>query len=196
MNVGLFFGSFNPIHIGHLIIASLVREQAGLDQVWFVVSPQNPFKERTGLLHEFDRLDLVRAAIEDDPRFQASDIEFSMPKPSYTSHTLVYLAEKFPSYRFGLILGGDSLENLPRWKNAEAIVSGHPIYVYQRPGHPLEPALMKEWTAQADIRPVDAMEMSISATVIRQMIAEGKSIRYLVPPSVETLIASRGYYKG
>src|SRR5690606_4046198 len=134
MNIGLFFGSFNPIHIGHLIIANTVAELKGIDQVWFVVSPLNPFKSSKSLLHEFDRLDMVELAIEDNFDMRASNVEFDMPKPSYTVDTLTYLAEKYPQHHFRLIIGEDNLEKFHKWKNYKKIIELFGLEVYPRPG--------------------------------------------------------------
>jgi nicotinate-nucleotide adenylyltransferase len=189
MRVGLYFGSFNPIHTGHLIIANHVLNEANLQKVWFVVSPQNPFKPSSTLLNEFDRLHLVHTAIENDDRLKASDIEFSLPKPSYTSHTLTYLRERYPSYQFSIIMGSDSFQNLGNWKNHEAIINNFPILVYQRPGFDVK----NDLGAKATI--LDAPLLEISATYIRQCIQEGKSIKYLVPAAVETEIVKSSFFK-
>lgn len=189
MRVGLYFGSFNPIHTGHLIIANHVLNEANLQKVWFVVSPQNPFKPSSTLLNEFDRLHLVHTAIETDDRLKASDIEFSLPKPSYTSHTLTYLRERYPSYQFSIIMGSDSFQNLGNWKNHEAIINNFPILVYQRPGFDVK----NDLGAKATI--LDAPLLEISATHIRQCIQEGKSIKYLVPAAVETEIVKSSFFK-
>ena len=133
MNIGLYFGSFNPIHSGHLIIANHILNETSLEKVWFVLTPQNPFKT-AGLLNEYDRLHLLRTAIEGDIRMRASDIEFSLPKPSYTVNTLAYLTEKYPEHKFSMIMGSDSFQNLHKWKNYEVIIKQCPIYVYKRPG--------------------------------------------------------------
>lgn len=189
MKVGLYFGSFNPIHVGHLIIASHVLNETGLQKLWFVVSPQNPFKPSDSLLNEYDRLHLVRKAIEQDPRFLASDIEFALPKPSYTVETLAYLREKHPSYEFSIIMGSDSFQNLPRWKNAEVILKNYSILVYRRPGFDVvQPD-------SANIQVLDAPLLQISATHIRDLIRAGRSIRYLVPSEVEEEILASGFYK-
>lgn len=189
MKVGLYFGSFNPIHVGHLIIASHVLNETGLQKLWFVVSPQNPFKPSDSLLNEYDRLHLVRKAIEQDPRFLASDIEFALPKPSYTVETLAYLREKHPSYEFSIIMGSDSFQNLPRWKNADVILKNYSILVYRRPGFDVDQP------ESANIRVLDAPLLQISATHIRDLIRAGRSIRYLVPSDVEEEILASGFYK-
>lgn len=189
MKIGLYFGSFNPIHTGHLIIVNHILNDTELEKVWIIVSPQNPFKTSTGLLNEYDRLHLVRVATEDDTRIKASDIEFNLPKPSYTVNTLAYLAEKYPEHEFSIIMGSDSFQNLSKWKNHEVIVSGYPIYVYKRAGFEIENAL------NAKMKIVDAPLLQISATQIRQLIKQGKSIRYMVPPRVMEEIEKGGYYR-
>lgn len=177
--IGLFFGSFNPIHIGHLIIAQHMLEHTDLEKVWFVVSPHNPLKPRKTLAKDADRLHMVRLAIDDNPGFHASNIEFSLPQPSYTVDTLAYLQEKYPEYQFHLIMGGDNLASLAKWKNHEILLRDYPILAYRRPGH--------EGTAfdnHPSVRFFDAPQLNISATFIREQIKEGKSIRYLVPDAV------------
>jgi nicotinate-nucleotide adenylyltransferase len=189
MKIGLYFGSFNPIHTGHLIIANHVLNETDLQRIWFVVSPQNPFKPSSTLLNEYDRLHLVRIAIEKDERLKASEIEFSLPKPSYTSHTLTYLSEKYPSHQFTLIMGSDSFQNLGKWKNAESIVKNFPIIIYKRPNH----EVVNELNAQINV--MDAPLLEISATYIRECIHKGKSIKYLVPKAVEEEIEKSSFYK-
>lgn len=189
MNVGLYFGSFNPIHIGHLIIANHILNETDLQKIWFVVSPQNPFKTSESLLNEYDRLHLVRKAVEDDNRLRAIDIEFSLPKPSYTVHTLAYLKEKNPSHEFSIIMGSDSFQNIGKWKNAEVIINNYPIIVYKRPGFEVNNNLNAKLTV------MHAPLLEISATHIRELIKKGKSIKYLVPSSVEEEILASGLYK-
>ncbi len=189
METGLFFGSFNPIHIGHLIIAQAVLEFSNLHEIWFVVSPQNPLKKNKSLLHEFDRLDMVRLAIEDNEKFYASDIEFHMPKPSYTIDTLAYLKEKYPKKNFKLIIGGDNLAIFPKWKNSERILEEFGLIVYPRPGEE-----SKKTPDHPNISLIEAPLMSISATFIRKCIREEKSIRYLVPEKVVDYIISKKLY--
>ena len=189
MRIGLYFGSFNPIHTGHLIIANHVLNETNLQKVWFVISPQNPFKPSASLLNEYDRLHFVQKAVEDDTRLKASNIEFSLPKPSYTAHTLSYLAEKYPSDQFTIIMGSDSFQNLPNWKNAEIILSNYPIIVYLRPGFDLK------GNVDAKIKVLDAPLLEISATHIRECIQNRKSIKYLVPKVVEEEIEKSSFYR-
>ena len=189
MKIGLYFGSFNPIHTGHLIIANHILNETDLQRIWFVVSPQNPFKPSATLLNEYDRLHLVQIAVENDERLKASEIEFSLPKPSYTSHTLAYLAEKYPSYRFTIIMGSDSFQNLGKWKNPESIINNFPIIIYKRPNH----EVVNDLNAQITI--MDAPLLEISATYIREAIQKGKSIKYLVPKEVEEEINKSSFYK-
>jgi nicotinate-nucleotide adenylyltransferase len=188
--IGLFFGSFNPIHIGHLIIANVMAENTDLDKVWFVVSPQNPFKPSKGLLHEFDRFDMVRAAIHDNYKFEVSDLEFQLPKPSYTIHTLVHLSEKHPDKAFKVIVGEDNLERFTHWKNHEQILANYGLYVYPRPN--AQPSDLK---MHPSVQMVDAPLIDISATFIRNCVKNQKSIRYLVPDPVEEIIRAKKFYQ-
>lgn len=189
MKVGLFFGSFNPIHTGHLIIASHILNTTDLQKIWFVVSPQNPFKESKTLLNEYDRLHLLRTAIQDDDRMKASDVEFALPKPSYTAVTLAHVSEKHPGYQFHVIMGGDSFQNLHQWKNYTYITNHFPIIVYNRPG------FMINNTIGARLQIADAPLIEISATAIRRLIKENKSVKYLLPEGVLQEINRTGYYK-
>ncbi|HVK96631.1 MAG TPA: nicotinate (nicotinamide) nucleotide adenylyltransferase [Flavisolibacter sp.] len=189
MKIGLYFGSFNPIHTGHLIIANHILNETDIKQVWFVVSPQNPFKESHSLLNEYYRLNLVNKAIDDDLRLKASDIEFNLPKPSYTSHTLSYLNEKYPDYSFTIIMGSDSFQNLGKWKNAEFIISNYSIIVYIRPGFQITN------NVNATVQILNAPLLQISSTHIRELILEKKSIKYLVPASVEEEILKSNLYR-
>lgn len=189
MKIGLYFGSFNPIHNGHLIIAQHVLDSCGLQQVWFVVSPHNPLKESKSLLNENNRLHLVRLAIEEQPKFKASNIEFSLPRPSYTIDTLTHLCDKYPKHEFSIIMGGDSLENLPKWKNYEQILKQYKLLVYQRPNTNLGKGL------HPNVQILEAPLLDISATYIRNKIANKHSIRYLVPDAVMDYIELNRYYK-
>ena len=189
MKIGLYFGSFNPVHAGHLIIANHILNETALDKVWFIVSPQNPFKQSNSLLDKYHRLHLLKTATEEDSRIKISDIEFSLPKPSYTVITLAHLREKYPEDQFSVIMGSDSFQNLHKWKNYEAIINDHPIYIYKRAGFEINNHI------NARITELDAPLLQISATHIRKLIKEGKSIRYMVPESVREEIERGGYYK-
>lgn len=190
MNIGLYFGSFNPIHIGHLIIANHVVSNTDLKQVWLVISPQNPLKPSSVLLNEYHRLHLVQKAIEDNPHLKASDIEFKLPKPSYTIDTLTYLKEKYPTHNFTVIMGSDSFTNLKNWKNYQLILRDYDIVIYNRPGFEINPESLNK-----RITILNAPLLEISATAIRKNIKEGKSIQYLVSEIVNKEISDTGYYK-
>lgn len=189
MKIGLYFGSFNPIHIGHLIIATHILNNTDINKIWFVVSPQNPFKNEASLINEYDRLFLVQKAIEDNNGFRAADIEFNLPKPSYTATTLAYLSEKYKNDEFQIIMGSDSFQNLGKWNNAEHIIKNYTLLIYKRPHFNIENNL------QADIKIMDAPLLEISATHIRKLILEGKSIKYLVPEKVEEEILQNRLFK-
>lgn len=189
MKIGLYFGSFNPVHIAHLIIANHILNETDIEKIWFVVSPQNPFKAESNLLNEYHRLHLVRLATEDDTRIKASDIEFGLPKPSYTSATLAYLAEKYPEHQFSIIMGSDSFQNLHQWKNYEVIVKNYPLYVYIRPGFEAKNNI------GANLHVLDAPLLQLSSTQLRNYIREGKSVRYMIPDKVLDEIEKGGYYK-
>ena len=189
LKTGLFFGSFNPIHIGHLIIANIMAETTDLKKVWLVVSPQNPFKPSKGLLHEFDRYDMARAAVFDHYKIEASDIEFHLPKPSYTIHTLVHLQEKHPEKEFKVIIGEDNLTNFVKWKNHDRILQDYGLYVYPRPN--AQPSELKQ---HPNVKMVEAPMLDISATFIRQCVKKRQSVRYLVPDAVEEMIRTKGFY--
>ncbi len=190
MHIGLYFGSFNPIHTGHLLVAEHVVSHTDVDKIWFVVSPHNPLKDSASLLNEYDRLHLVELAIEDNPGFRASNVEFSLPKPSYTIDTLTYLAEKFPFETFSVVMGGDSFANLKRWKNWEQLVARHRLIVYGRPGFDPEPLPGANVTYLDD-----APQIHLSASYIRKEIAAGRSTRYLVHDAVREYIEDNRYYK-
>jgi len=189
MKIGLYFGSFNPIHVGHLIIANHILNETEIEKIWFIVSPQNPLKENKTLLNEFDRLHLVRLATQDDNRIKCSDIEFNLTKPSYTTNTLAFLSEKYPEHHFSIVMGSDSYQNLDKWKNFEHIISSYPIYVYKREGSEIN----KTYSKPPNI--LNAPIIQISASQIRQNLKEGKSIRYLVPEVVREEIETRKFYK-
>lgn len=188
MNIGLYFGSFNPVHNGHLIIAQHLLNETALDKIWFVVSPQNPFKQQKTLLNEYDRLHLITIAIEGTPALKATDIEFKLPRPSYTIDTMTYLGEKYPQHTFSIIIGSDSFQNIDSWKNGELLKARYTIYVYGRPGYPVQ--------EQAEnIICINAPLLQISATHIRELIQKNKSVRFLVPDVVKEEIERNNYYK-
>ncbi|MFL5741640.1 MAG: nicotinate (nicotinamide) nucleotide adenylyltransferase [Flavisolibacter sp.] len=189
MNIGLYFGSFNPIHTGHLIIASHILNETPIQKIWFIVSPLNPFKASENLLNEYDRFHLVQKAVEADNRMRASDIEFTLPRPSYTVHTLQYLQEKYPEHSFSIIMGSDSFQNLGKWKNADVIIKNYLLVIYKRAGFEIDNKL------GATINVMDAPVLQISATHIRELVRNGKSIKYLVPESVEEEILASGFFK-
>ncbi|MGN0003090.1 MAG: nicotinate (nicotinamide) nucleotide adenylyltransferase [Sphingobacterium composti] len=187
--IGLFFGSFNPIHIGHLIIANYMANFTELDEVWFVVSPQNPFKEKKSLGNMYDRLEMVNLAIEGSDKLRASDIEFNLPQPSYTIDTLVYLQEKYPNRDFVLIMGEDNLAGLMKWKNADIILRDYQIIVYPRPGYD-----GGELKNHPSVTMTDTPVMELSSTFLRQAIKENKNIKYFTPDKVVDFIDKKGLY--
>jgi nicotinate-nucleotide adenylyltransferase len=189
MKIGLYFGSFNPIHIGHLIIASHVANHGGVDQVWFVVSPQNPLKPSALLLNEHQRLHLVHLSIDDDPRLRVSDVEFRLPRPSYTIDTLTYLREKYPQHQFSIVMGSDSFSNLHHWKNYDLLIKHYSFIIYKRPRFDIAQP------QDARVTILDAPLLELSATVIRNNIKSGKSIHYLVHDKVREEIERNHYYR-
>jgi len=184
----LYFGSFNPIHTGHMVIANYLTEFCGISELWFVVTPQNPLKKSSTLLNDRDRQHLVQLAIDDYPKFKVSDIEFYLPKPNYTINTLTYLKEKYPNKKFSIIIGGDNLETFHKWKNYEKILEGFKIYVYKRPG-----CEVREFE-NSDITIVDAPQMEISSSFIRKAIKDNKDVRYFLPPKVYEYILKMGWW--
>ncbi|CAN5118037.1 nicotinate (nicotinamide) nucleotide adenylyltransferase [soil metagenome] len=192
MHIGLFFGSFNPIHTGHLVIANQLVEYTDMEQIWFVVSPQNPLKNKEGMLNEYDRLYMVEQAIEDNFLFRANNIEFSLPKPSYTVDTLLQLSEKFTMHTFSLIMGADNLSTLHKWKNYETILKHYQVYVYKRPGFPAPQA---PENFLKSVRIVEFPQLDVSASYIRKSVKEGISIKYLVPEKVREYIETMNLYK-
>ena len=188
MKIGLYFGSFNPIHQGHLIIANHVLNESDVKQIWFIVSPQNPLKDAKSLLNEHQRYFLTQLAIEKEKNFRASNVEFSLPKPSYTIDTLTYLSEKYPQHEFSIIMGGDSFQNIEKWKNYNLLLNKYPIFIYQRPGFEINLSLSKKITL------LNAPLLDISATYIRKLISEKKSIRFLLPDAVIEEIEASKYY--
>lgn len=188
--VGLFFGSFNPIHNGHLMLANYLAEYGGLDEIWFVVSPQNPFKDKKSLLADRHRLYMVEMAIKDDERFQVCDIEFYMPQPSYTIDTLTRLQERHPNTDFYLICGMDNIESFKKWKNYEAILQYHHLMVYPRKGYS-----SNKLVDHPSVTVVEAPEIEVSSTFIRNAIGEGKDVRYFVPKEVYKYIVDMHFYE-
>lgn len=204
MKVGLYFGTFNPIHVGHLVIANYMAEYTDLDQVWLVVSPQNPLKKKSSLLADFHRLSIVKAAIDDNPKLKASDIEFKLTKPSYTATTLAYLAEKHPDYTFSLIMGEDNLRTLHKWFNHEIILKNYDFYVYPRVLTEQEEDEVQEIGSRPDnqFRNLpnvhicnEAPVMKVSASFVRNAIKEGKDVRYLLTEPVRKYIEEMNFYK-
>lgn len=189
--VGLFFGSFNPIHIGHLIIANHLVEHSAMDELWLVVTPQNPFKEKQSLLDNYLRLEMVNLAIEEYPKLRASNIEFQLPQPNYTVNTLAYLEEKFPNISFALIMGEDNLKSLHKWKNYEYILEHYPIYVYPRIS---EGAMPDNLVQHPHIKRVTAPIIELSSTFIREEIKAKRNVRALLPEKVWQYIDRTGVY--
>lgn len=203
MKVGLFFGTFNPVHVGHLIIANYMATETDLDQVWFVVSPQNPLKTKKTLLPEFHRLALVRVAIEQSPKLRASSIEFDLPTPSYTITTLAYVQEQYPDHEFSLILGEDNLRNFHKWKNYEQILEKHNLYVYPRAYSESEQNGTLEDPSETNLVSghdrvnycLDVPVMRISSSYIRSAIKEGRDVRFLLTEPVHKYIEEMHFYK-
>ena len=191
--IGLFFGSFNPIHIGHLILGNYILENSDMEELWFVVSPQNPFKDKKSLLNDHNRLDMVQLAVKNYPKMRASNVEFSLPKPSDTIDTLTYLKEKYPDYSFALIMGEDNLDSLPKWKNSEKLIADYQIIVYPRTFEGEKKA--HEYLQHENISLVNAPIIELSATEIRKMIKEGKNVRPMLPPEVFDYLDGSNFYK-
>ena len=191
MKIGLYFGTFNPIHVGHLIIANHFAEHSDLDQVWCVVTPQSPMKKKQSILDNNQRLEMVYLATKEYPKIKPSAIEFQLKQPNYTIHTLAYLEEKYPEYEFALIMGEDNLVTLPKWKNAELLLERYPIYVYPRKLYSEE----KEFRLKGTIHKVNAPVIEISSSFIRTSIKEGKNIRPLLPDAVWVYLDEMNFYK-
>jgi len=192
MKIGLYFGTFNPIHAGHLIIANHMAEYSGLDQIWLVVTPHNPLKKKSTLLDDHHRLQMVFLATEDYPNLKPSDIEFRLPQPNYTVNTLAHLQEKFPTHEFSLIMGEDNLNSLHKWKNYEILLQNHDIYVYPRIN---TETINPDIAIAARIHKVDAPVIEISSTFIRNSIKENKNVRPLLPDKVWQYVAHNLFYK-
>lgn len=206
MKIGLYFGTFNPIHVGHLIIANHMAEHSGLDQIWMVVTPHNPLKKKSTLLDDYHRLQMVHLATEDFPKIKPSDIEFKLSQPNYTVNTLVHLEEKYPNYEFSLIMGEDNLRSFPKWKNYEAILTHHEIYVYPRieakgsadeaistNAEDLDLKIFQKYGTK--IHMIDAPVVEISSTFIRNNIKKGKNVQPLLPAKVWEYIDHNNFYK-
>jgi len=190
MKIGLFFGSFNPIHVGHLAMANYFVEFSDLEQIWLVISPQNPFKTKKNLLSEYERYQMADMALSDDFQIRVSNIEFNLPKPSYTIDTLTYLKEKHKNHQFALIVGSDNLKYFHKWKNYEEIIDQYDIYVYPRPGS--DPY---QYTGKFPLEIVNAPLMEISSSFIRSAIADGKDVRYFLPDKVYQYINKMHLYE-
>ncbi|KAB8155711.1 nicotinate-nucleotide adenylyltransferase [Kordia sp. TARA_039_SRF] len=192
MKVGLYFGTFNPIHIGHLAIANHMAEYSDLDAIWMVVTPHNPFKKKSSLLANHHRYEMVMIATENYPKIKPSKIEFDLPQPNYTVHTLAHLQEKYPEHEFCLIMGEDNLKSLHKWKNYEVILANHEVYVYPRIS---EGTIEHQFENHPKIHRVSAPIMEISSTFIRNAIKEQKNIKPLLPKEVWTYIDEMNFYK-
>lgn len=190
MRIGLFFGSFNPIHVGHMVLANYMASFTDLDAVWFIVSPHNPLKEKTTLLHQNQRLHMVNLAIGDNDKLKSSNIEFGLPQPSYTVNTLAYLKEKYPQHQFSLIMGEDNLQSFAKWKNHEYIINNYKLYVYPRPN-----CNSSEFKTHQNVIMTEAPLMDISSTMIRTAIKNKKDVSFFMPLAVWQYIDEMNFYK-
>lgn len=191
LKVGLYFGSYNPIHIGHLAIANYMVEFTDIDQLWFVVSPQNPHKKKNNLLDDYQRLEMVHRAVQNDDRLRASNIEFNLPRPSYTVDTLAYLKDQYPNYDFVILMGSDNLESFHKWKNFEAIIENYGVVVYPRPGFDRSKVQVHKNITIAEGAPL----MEISASFIRKAIRQGKDVRHFLPPKTWEYLEQMNFYR-
>ena len=191
LKVGLYFGTYNPVHIGHLVIANYMVEYTDIDQLWFVVSPHNPHKQKANLLDDYQRLEMVHRAVADDNRFRVSNVEFNLPKPSYTIDTLTYLREQHPDYQFVILMGSDNLENFPKWKNYENIIENFGIIVYPRPGFDRSKINTNKNILIAENAPL----MEISSSFIRDAIGSGKDVRHFLPQKTWEYMEEMNFYK-
>lgn len=191
LKVGLYFGSYNPIHIGHLVIANYLVEYTDIDQLWFVVSPQNPHKKKNNLLEDYHRLEMVHRAVEGDDRLRACNIEFSLPKPSYTVDTLAYLKEQHPNHHFVILMGSDNLESFHKWKNYETILDNFGVIVYPRTGFDKTKVQVQKNITVAQGAPI----MEISSSFIRKAIRKGKDVRHFLPHKTGEYLAEMNFYK-
>ena len=192
MKIGLYFGSFNPIHIGHLVIANHIAEYSDLNEIWFVVTPHNPFKNKSSLLDNYQRLEMVYRATKDYKKLKASDIEFGLPQPNYTVNTLAYLQEKHPNYAFSLIMGEDNLDGFHKWKNYDVILENHDIYVYPRL---FDKQVAIQFDGHKKIHHIHAPIMQLSSTFIRNAIKEGKNVKPMLPEHVWAYLDEMNFYK-
>ncbi|MCD6019465.1 MAG: nicotinate-nucleotide adenylyltransferase [Bacteroidetes bacterium] len=190
MHIGLFFGSFNPVHVGHMVLANYMASFTELEQVWFIVSPHNPLKEKSSLLDQNQRLHMVNLAIGDSNQLKSNNIEFGLPQPSYTINTLAHLKEKYPQHRFSLIMGEDNLESFSKWKNYEEILKNHFLFVYPRPG--CNPGELKN---HKSVMMTNAPVMELSSTMIRQSIKSKKDVSFFVPRAVWEYLDEMHFYK-
>ncbi|WP_233900175.1 nicotinate (nicotinamide) nucleotide adenylyltransferase [Tenacibaculum piscium] len=191
-NIGLYFGTFNPIHIGHLIISNQMVENSDLDEIWMVVTPHNPFKNKNTLLNNYDRFEMVQLATKNYDKIKASDIEFTLPQPNYTINTLTHISEQYPNYNFNLIMGEDNLKNFHKWKNYQAILDDYQLYVYPRIS---EGIVANQFIKHAKIHRIEAPIVQISSTMIRNGIKNNKNIRPLVATKVWEYIDKMNFYK-
>lgn len=190
MKIALYFGSFNPVHIGHLAIANYILEYSNLEQIWFVISPQNPFKEKKTLLTDYHRFELLYRAIGENDSFRVSDIEFKLPKPSYTIDTLVYISEKYPQHEFSVIMGSDNISSFHKWKNYEQILKHHNLYVYPRNDYK-----GSRFDKHEKVHFINAPQIEISSSFIRSSIQEGKKIPFFMPAESYNYMQEMNFYK-